>query len=169
MRVKIISLIAAVILPACAANPPVTVVISAPWDGEAAARQLEPGPNTIKGNGFMRQRGGGVVTCAGQEASLIPATDYAAERMYAIYGSKNSGTARSRNIVFVPDVPEYHKLVRRTKCDSQGNFQFEEVADGDYFVLTRAYWEVRGATQGGLLMQRASVSGGKTVSVVLSM
>lgn len=32
----------------------------------------EEGTNTITGNAFLRQRGGGVVTCAGENITLYP-------------------------------------------------------------------------------------------------
>jgi hypothetical protein len=153
----------------CAAPPRPTLNISAPFDIAAAERMLQEGPNTVKGNGFMRQQGGGVVTCAGQTVNLVPATAYATERVRALYDSTERGVNRgARNYTFVPDHPDYFKYVLSTRCDAQGNFVFERVADGEFYLNTLVYWRVGSSEQGGQLMQRVSVRGGQSVSVVLA-
>jgi hypothetical protein len=116
----------------------------------------------------MRQQGGGVVTCAGQPAWLIPATNYAIERLGYIYGGGESGANRFQGFLFSPDPSEYRSSMRSTKCDAQGNFAFEEVADGEYFVTTSVQWVVNYAQQGGNLMQRLRVGNGKIANVVMS-
>lgn len=117
----------------------------------------------------MKQRGGGVVTCAGNTVTLIPATDYAGARMLNIYGSTQGGVnSNPKPPRFSPDSPEYRSMVKTTRCDAQGNFNFDRVADGDFYVQTFVAWEVAGRAQGGNLMQRASVRGGQIVSVVLA-
>lgn len=116
----------------------------------------------------MRQRGGGVVTCAGQEVALIPVSEYAERRMSVLYGNTNSGVAPMRNIVFDPNPPAYWQTVQRTKCDSQGNFSFEGVADGSYFVALQIRWMAGQSTEGGNLMQRYEVRGGQTINKVMA-
>jgi hypothetical protein len=158
-------------LTACAipgaSVPPYSV--QAPFDATVARAMLSDGPNTIKGNAFMRQQGGGVVTCAGQVVYLVPATAYAAERVQALYGNVERGVnAGRRNFRFSPEPADYLSLVRTSRCDSQGNFVFERVADGDFFVNTLVSWQVGNAAQGGQLMHRAAVKAGQTVSLVMS-
>ena len=145
-----------------------TQEISAPFDVAQASQQLLPGPNFVKGNAFMRQRGGGVVTCAGQVVHLIPATPYAKARFFALYNTNEAGVNIGRNFRFVPDPPEYYTKTREVKCDSQGNFTFERIADGDFFVATQVSWQVGNSTEGGNLMQRVTLSGGQTISLVLA-
>ncbi|MCW5668119.1 MAG: hypothetical protein KIT86_00570 [Hydrogenophaga sp.] len=160
-------LIAAVILSGCAAPQLATVNIESPFDATQAKLQTQDGLNSIKGSGFLRQRGGGVVTCAGSEVVLIPATYYARERIAHLYGT--GGINRHRlNPTFVPDPPEYRTFTKKTRCDAQGNFMFERVADGDFFVTTGVHWQVGGTNQGGPIMSRARVAGGETINIVIS-
>jgi hypothetical protein len=107
----------------------------------------------------MRQRGGGVVTCAGQEVALVPATRYASERMRATYGSTGPRAAvlPTYTISFTPDEPEFRVLARRTRCDAQGFFAFDHLRPGSYFVTTRVSWTVANRQQGQLLMVRVDV------------
>ena len=129
---------------------------------------LRPGTNTIKGSGLIRQQGGGVVTCAGNEVVLIPATAYSTERMKAIYPSAEGGLTVLGEIRFEPNPPEYRTTVRTTKCDAQGSFVYDRVADGKFFVVSSVVWYVRDIRQGGNMMKSVTLSGGETKTVVLS-
>lgn len=160
--------IACAALTGCAAIPQQETRIDAAWDGAAAAKALQPGPNTVAGSAFMRQQGGGVVTCAGSEVSLVPATPYAAARMRAIYGGIDAGINRQRPPLFAPDVPAYHATMRKAKCDAQGAFMFGTVADGEYFITVIVQWTVGYVPQGGALMQRVTVANGAVARVVMS-
>lgn len=139
--------------------------ISAVFDLAQATRLMAEGRNTIKGNAFLRQRGGGVVTCAGAEVLLVPATAYAKERFLRIYGDKN---VSRQSIIFEPNPVEYLATTKNTKCDSQGNFVFERIADGDFFVTTRVTWENSNTTQGGAIFQAITVKDGQTANLVLT-
>jgi hypothetical protein len=142
--------------------------IKAQFDQIQAMQMLQDGTNQIKGNAFMRQNGGGVVTCAGQMVYLIPATEYAKERIFILYGSIDSGMNNTRRPVFEPDPPGYQYHVRTTKCDAQGNFQFNKVADGEFFIYTAVNWSVGYSSQGGNLMHRVAVKNSEIASVILS-
>lgn len=158
----------------CAVAPPPTAPsvypIHAPFDEREARTMLERGTNTIKGNGFARQRGGGVVTCAGSTVFLVPATGYARERFRNMYGNEEGGPLRiSGSYRFEPDPPQYRQLTRVTKCDAQGDFQFDQVADGDFYVVTGVVWQVGYSPQGGQVMQRVSVKDGQIATAVLAL
>jgi len=172
-----IAVIASVMLVGCA---PKEIALSNLFDADAAQELLQKGNNTIRGSALIRQRGGGVVSCAGYEVVLIPVTAHASERMSAIYGSTNRGYRNFSpltDIKFAPDPPAYHNFNKRSACDAQGNFVFKDVADGDFYVTLSITWEVpsqslysfaSSSTQGGDLMQRVTVSGGETKEIVLS-
>ena len=162
---------ASLALAGCATMAPAPVVyhVQAKFDQDQATRLVQDGKNTVKGSAFMRQRGGGVVTCAGNSVFLIPATAYAVERFQFLYGTTTSGTnAHRKQFQFVPDPPGYMSTVKATKCDAQGAFIFEGVADGEFFVQTTVAWQVGSSLQGGNLMQRVRVEGGKATSLILS-
>uniref|UniRef100_UPI003340D977 hypothetical protein n=1 Tax=Castellaniella defragrans TaxID=75697 RepID=UPI003340D977 len=141
--------------------------VSAPFDEQAASEQMQPGGGVLRGNAFMRQQGGGVVTCAGSDVMLIPVTDYATERLSRVYGhAPGAGeTVYSdiRNLLgerieFSPDFPAYKEIARTIKCDGKGEFTFTAIKDGDYYVLTHVLWQVGALRQGGALAARAKVN-----------
>jgi len=169
-RLRLSLSFAAVLTAGCIATAPVQQIreIAEPFDQELATRQLRHGPNTLRGNAFMRQQGGGVVTCAGRVVSLIPRTPYANGRIFAIYNTNEFGVSTSANFRFVPDLPEYHSNLRQAQCDSQGNFLFENVADGEFFVVTQITWQVGQALQGGNLMRKVTLVGGSITSIIMA-
>lgn len=130
---------------------------------------LEAGTNTIKGSCRIQQKGSGIVTCAGQQVHLLPATNHATERMLYLYGSKDRGflSKEEKPPIFAYEPPEFKKLSIATTCDAKGYFKFEKVADGNFFVITEILWQVGGFPQGGSLMKRVEVSGGQTKEIVL--
>lgn len=144
------------------------VELNTRFDVEQAESMLKDGKNTIIGNAFLRKAGGGVVTCAGSDVYLIPATQYAEDRMMILYGNTSGGLS-DKDVVFVPYNAEYRKLDKQETCDSQGNFTFERISDGDFFVVTRVVWMVdRYTPQGGYLMKKVKVSGGETKKIVIT-
>ena len=63
----------------------------------------------------------------------------------------------------------YRALSRETTCDSQGNFTFDRIADGTFYVTTRVTWEVqRYSTEGGYLFQRVTLGESVQRSIVLT-
>jgi len=171
MRHLVLALLAGATLVSCATQQPSVHKISVPFDLEEASRLNAEGENTIKGNAFIREGGGGVVTCAGERVFLIPATDYATQRMLAIYNNVEEGfvaSQASRNLKFDPDPLEYYELIRSTMCDSRGDFAFDHVADGEFFITVRIGWQAGLSPQGGNLMHRVSARFGHTVSVIMA-
>lgn len=173
MRIPVV-LAAAFALSACATTRPVELRTS--FDAAQAQSMLQRGTNIIRGSALIRQAGGGVVTCAGMEVNLVPATDYASERMFIFYRSHLQGylPAGAPNWITPPSVPattdsRYEQLMRKTVCDAQGGFQFEDVADGAYYVTTQVLWRVGYNVQGGALMKRVDLTGRSPVeSIVLT-
>jgi hypothetical protein len=172
MKTQFIGLALALVLGGCATQGSSDygpIKLQSGFDLNQARSLLVQGNNAIKGNAFMRQNGGGVVTCAGSAVFLIPATAYATERIEYIYGSIVRATGPRASVKsFEPDYPEYVTLTRKTVCDSQGNFAFENVADGSFFVSTSVGWSIGQLPQGGSLMHAVTTKGGQTVSLVLA-
>jgi hypothetical protein len=142
--------------------------IDTPFDGNQAASLLRNGPNTITGSTMLRQRGQ-VVTCAGQSVFLVPATDYARVRVKALYGSDRRGARiDGRTLRFEPDPPDYTRQVRQARCDENGRFRFDRVANGQFFVTASLRWQDGARQTSGSLMQAVSTGGGRVVDVRLS-
>jgi hypothetical protein len=144
------------------------VRIQAPFDSLQAKQLLAPGRNAIQGSALLRQRGGGVVTCAGTPVLLIPATAYARERLAAYYTSTEDGHLLGDAPIVEPNYPAFSQLQRRTTCDPQGHFSFTKLADGEFFVLAVVDWQVGGINQGSSMIQRVALKGGESKEVVLT-
>lgn len=162
---------AGLLLAGCASQSKVrTVQLSQAFDTTEAQRLLQPGVNIVQGSALIRQQGGGVVTCAGLQVRLVPKTAYADERVRAIYGNNTKGFTpiHLAQIAFTPDHPGYLQYTKEKLCDAQGNFQFNDVADGDFYLVSQISWVVAQRSQGGSLMQSISVRNGQALQVVLS-
>lgn len=145
-----------------------------PFDPAEAAWAAAKGSNTIVGNAMLRTVGGDIKTCAGFEAALVPVTRYGEGRVNIIYGSSQKGYNPLRTPrVIAPASPAYNAIVRTTTCDSLGNFEFNGLPSGEYFIQSVVSWGVptRYFTrkEGGVIFLRVKVEGGETKRVVLTM
>ncbi|HHW7508036.1 TPA: hypothetical protein ACU21B_001897 [Mannheimia haemolytica] len=142
---------------------------------------LGEGTAKIKGNAFLKQKGGTVVTCAGNEVQLIPYTEYANERLSLIYGNVTKGynSYYGRSFKFVNDDKNYHTYKKKTVCDSEGKFEFDNLKEGTYFVSTEVSWKISKyltkyseypteVTEGGYLLQQVQVNKDDSKSIVLT-
>ncbi|WP_133251528.1 hypothetical protein [Zavarzinia aquatilis] len=164
MRAVILTVGLALGLAGCAQQVELHTVFN-PADAEFV---LKDGPNRVSGQAFVRQNGGGVVTCAGSGVGLTPVNAYSTDRMIGIYGNSVSGYLPAIIEKKLPENAEYIRLSRTAYCDAQGNFDFENVPDGEYYVTTYVAWTVGYVAQGGGLMKRVSVSGGKHEKLILT-
>jgi hypothetical protein len=169
MRIKTaLAIFCCFIFGACGMNQ--TITIKAPFDESQAKIMLLPGTNQIKGSGLIRQAGGGVVTCAGNNVILMPVTNCAREWAKHVFGSDIQGyysTGMYRSITF-SGADLFLNTVRLTNCDAAGFFNFTDVADGTFYVITRINWTVQNEIQGGSIMKSVTLSGGSKAEVTLS-
>jgi hypothetical protein len=127
------------------------------------ASALRPdGRQHYQGQGFLRQQGGGVVTCAGSTVLLMPATSFFREFI------NHYRSGRNPELGGVGVDPGLRAMIKQSQCDAQGNFAFSSLPDGRWFVVTEVKWTVRYAQQGGALMQELSVANGETAQVLLT-
>lgn len=164
--------VATALMCGCAAQERV-LTLHTTFDEAQARAAMGPGTNTVKGQAFLRQNGGGVVTCAGETVYLAPATRYAEERITLLYGSPDGGfvsTSDTFRFRWTPETPEsYHALQHTCIADAQGNFRFEGVRDGAYYLVTRVIWTFgNNRFHGGAMARKVSVSGGRTEDVILT-
>ena len=155
-------------LAACGGKQQITTTV--PYDAQKAAYINKRGKADITGQAFLMRRDGMVVTCAGQDVDLFPAVEYATQRMVGIYGSNERGyrSAITANWNRADD-EQYYKMNRSSKCDAEGDFSFKNVADGDYYVVAPVLWQISDYyNEGGYLMQKVSISRGKSQRVLLS-
>lgn len=168
MRLSLSAALALLSLAACAER---VVEVGVPFDAAATRAAMSPGTNTVEGQGFLRQAGGGVVTCAGEEVQIYPATAFAKARVAALHGTSEGGILRAFEGASQDNLPpEYISTMRRTICDADGNFVFSGLADGEYFVTTVVVWKVGNSwiPEGGRITRPVRVNGGSTARALLN-
>jgi hypothetical protein len=123
------------------------------------------GTGRISGQGFLRQVGGGVVTCAGSEVFLMPKMRFTDQLIVAVRSGKTVVPIKSIAL-------KYPLALRKTACDAQGNFSFDDLAVGDWFVGTDVTWGVPSRytvqRQGGGLGTYIKVKAGRETKVLLT-
>ena len=126
------------------------------------------GANTVSGTALINTNGRSY-TCTGQSANLIPDTAYARARMMAIFGNATKGMRASSlgAVKFERDDTLYVSTLRTTRCDASGSFSFPRVPDGVWYVTSSVKWEGASQVEGGSMMQRVDVRGGRQVKVSL--
>ncbi|WP_188675253.1 hypothetical protein [Neptunicoccus cionae] len=145
--------------------------ITAKFDPREAALIKRGGSAKLSGQAFMRQNGGGVVTCAGEDVNLFPATRYATERFAKIYGDVSGGRINVFQGVTTKGVPpEYLEYRRVATCDADGDFEFSGIAPGTYYVQSRVVWMVPNSyfPEGGSVAKRITLRAGQRLRVLLN-
>jgi hypothetical protein len=160
MRRGMLLLAAGAVFTGCATHQ--SMEMKTKFDYEQHKPYTQPGNNSIKGQGFMRQQGGGVVTCAGSAVYLMPKTSFFGE---AIDLYRSGRTPQPTEPVLDP---AYKAVLKQSQCDAQGNFSFAQLPDGEWFILTEVRWMVGYAPQGGKLMRQVHVANGENMQVLLT-
>lgn len=149
---------------------PTTVQVSLdPTDTDSATAMLATGTGTIKGSALMRQRGGGVVTCAGNDVFLIPATPSATNELNRVFGGDHGYVPRGGDpmigggTLVAPPTPN-----RTEVCNAQGFFTFANIRAGKWYVMTSIVWVAGNDYQGGAMLSSAEIGEGQEIEIVLS-
>ncbi|WP_330084215.1 carboxypeptidase regulatory-like domain-containing protein [Methylocystis iwaonis] len=158
-------------LPLLACNSTSASSPQARFDAAEAAFLDKPGKAAIHGQAFLPDKTGAHVHYAmGEVVRLIPATSYATARLHYYFPGAKFAPASSipKND---PD-PDYVAHTRTTKAGPTGQFKFENVPPGRYYLSTQVIWkpEQSFVTEGGLIYEEATVTGAETkpVEVVIS-
>ncbi|OCW56860.1 hypothetical protein [Hoeflea olei] len=148
-------------MSACVAAPTITSSFN-PQEAEFINRQ---GSGSISGQAFLRRNDGIVVYAAGSDVVLIPRTAYATERMNALYRG-----GKFNNLVPDPATtdPRYVEMTRKTRANGEGRFRFENLAAGQYYVVTSVSWRAGDMNQGGNLMETATLADGENLELIMT-
>jgi len=168
---KVYFLTTALLVTGCATVPATEVPISATFAKSDVAWFGGTGTGKIEGSAFLRTKGGAVKTCAGYDVQILPYSSYAAERMNFIYGSQTSGhlIGPRRAWKFIPDEPDFYKSLKKTVCNADGDFEFEDLPAGDYYIIAKVTWDIgKVFDEGGTLMKKVSIASGDTQKVTLT-
>lgn len=91
------------------------------------------GSNTVTGQAFLRQNGGGIVTCAGKTVVLYPDTAYFSDIFDEEYGEF---------LLTDNELNQAKSVVKETQCDAQGSFEFYKIPAGKWVIKTNVSWDV---------------------------
>lgn len=141
-------------------QPPRVADVSEFYSAEEIAPYDVPGDAAVDGQGFRRQRGGGVVTCAGEDVLLMPDVAYGREIIAAL------GRGDVVRGAYVEE--EHPHAFRRERCDAEGNFTFENLAPGGWIVLSAVNWRVGDEPQGGFISRDFTLGKGRRLRLVVS-
>jgi len=150
-----------------------TYDVKSSFDIKAASYVNQRGNSLIEGQAFLNQKGGGVVTCAGKNVSLLPVTEFASERMMILYKNIERGylnyTAATMIKISPEAPPEYYSTGRQARCDAQGNFKFKNLPAGkEFYITTTVMWEVDYIPEGGYLMLKVKTKANEIIEVILN-
>ena len=120
---------------------------------------------------FVRLWTGEEVPCRDKTVLLVPRTAFSEERIEYLYGgTREPGLRRhlqSSRKLAAPD-PEYREYMRKAPCNQAGEFRFEGLADGAYFVVGGVSWRETVGWVSVSMMQPVDVEGGELVKMILT-
>jgi hypothetical protein len=122
------------------------------------------GTGIVKGQAFLKTRGGDVKVAAGNEITLNPVTSYSEQWFMTGYVEKKPLTEHD---------PRYEEYIMTTIADGDGRFTFQNVPPGRYYLTTAIVWEVPSygaypSQTGARVCKVVEVANDKTVNVVLT-
>ena len=143
------------------------IVIKSEFNETQAALIHRKGDSVIRGQSyFIKNDGDRWTGCGMYYNKLIPATDYARERMIAKFGNETEGyvemDSRKWRLLYKGDEDKYRQYMRETYVDNDGNFEFRDVCAGDYFILSFPRRSVTIGLSGGDLMKKVTVKNNET-------
>jgi len=144
-----------------------TIESDIPFDSREVEFVKIKGSSTIKGELFALQQGGGVVIGAGREVFLVPVSKHQIDIVKKLYGNTENGF---RHAAFHPKVKhpaEFYEYQIKKITNSKGEFVFNNISPGDYFLFSAVTWIAGTSTQGGTVMQRVMISQNETKEVLL--
>ena len=151
-----------------------TIGLASTFSADEVSWVLKPGNSTVTGQAFLRLKDGSLKSCTGFRIELLPAGEYASERIFKTYRNNEQGQVllEDNPPKFTPDVRVYHDMLLKGGCNHRGEFRFEKVPAGEYYVMAFIIWEenVGGVTRktGGGVMKRIHVTPGSQLSVKLA-
>lgn len=120
----------------------------------------EKGDRFIAGEAFMRQVGGGVVTCAGETVTVLPAVRVVEE---AVKIWKAGDEIYTENL----ETANVNGSVRWTECDAQGAFAVFDLPPEKYYVMVPVRWGEGKKRYGGMLSEKVDLTYGSAERLIL--
>ena len=126
--------------------------------------KMGTGTATVRGQAFLKTRGGDVKYAAGNEIHLLPITSYS-NQWYREAILPNRPMAKYD--------PRYKQYITTIMGDGEGRFEFKNVPAGNYYLSTIVAWEYiagRGYSYptGGNIVKKISVENGQELRIILT-
>lgn len=153
-------------------NKTQTINLTSTFDSESAAYILKEGTGTISGNASLTDPHGETISCAGNNVYLVPVTEYSTERYHHLFGKNGNGFSSDDiifHIKFKPDNPEFRKYMKVSTCNYIGEFTFDNIPAGEYYLGTNIISEIEGynTIEGGALAKKISLQEGQNLKIKL--
>ena len=151
-----VSCVAALLLAACQSAPPPldpSGPLEIAYSQSEFSRYERPGNAALAGQAFLHDQGD-TIPCTGQPVLLFPHTR-SFEQVVEL--------ARMKARPVLPEAtdPRLNAVMRRTVCDTEGNFTFKNLPRGRWYVFTHVRWSAGDAGMtGGDLIGEADTSTG---------
>lgn len=136
-------------LAGCGIQQVKPTVARIPFPENEYTQLQKEGTATIKGQVFLKTRGGDVKVAAGEEIQLNPVTSYSNQWYEENYLKQNP---------LSPGDPRQQEYIRKKIADGSGRFEFKNIPAGEYYVTGKVTWESPTGYQGALQMQGAMIS-----------
>jgi hypothetical protein len=159
MRSFLILALSSVVISGCVTTEP--YIIKSKLDPVEMSKFTAQSTTKITGQAFLKTRGGDVKFGAGADVFLYPSVSYSREINSAPQFSQIQGRDS-----------EWGKYIKSTTADGHGNFEFNNISAGQYFIETNITWQVPGkygsTTTGGLVRKTIDVPKDGTLKVILT-
>lgn len=126
-----------------------TITIVNDFDYEEVSWFKTKGNSKIKGIAKFKSKSGDIRFGEEFRIELMPNCSYTEERLNKIYNDKDSGYIHIEDGIskFIPDPEGYHDTIK-TMCNKNGEFEFNNLPPGDYYIIAFMLWEKTG---GGIM------------------
>jgi hypothetical protein len=123
--------------------------MTTPFDESKFQPFVGKGTATITGQAFLKTVGREVRYGAGDPVILTPVTPYTTEAMLA-----------ERSLQLPQTDPRLLKYIHTVTADGNGNFEFQDIPSGDYYIKCAIVWGA--PDQYGIIEQTGGVAWAKT-------
>lgn len=132
------------LITACASGP--EVIQRIPFNSAEFASLPTRGSATVKGQAYIKTSAGELYYPRGEQARLNPVTSYS-KQWYEVNYLANKNIADAD--------PRYLEYVYKAGFDHEGNFQFNNIPAGSYYLSAPIFWmeEIKN-DDGSVLMKR---------------
>ena len=157
---KTLFLIIALMVAGCVQVRPYVWSPPSPAQEAEYAPYMELGTGNVTGQAFLQRKDGMTVRAAGRIVTLDPATSIGKEWW-------NRPVRYAHEYFDIPPSHAFRQARRCVRADADGNFRFENLPAGKYYVQTSVTWQPGDYWAGGMVGVMVEIWNDETVSVAL--